>query len=202
MIKNIVFDMGKVIQDFDPMHAIRPFTDDPEDQELLCTTIFRSQEWADLDRGTTDFVQAEAAWRDRLPSRLWDILAKIVDQWHVYMPYYPDMVDLIRELKAKGYALYLLSNAATRFYDYQNRCEAFSLMNGIVISADEKTVKPEPQIYQVLLKRYHLTAEECFFIDDSPANIEAARQAGMKGFVFQGDSMALRALLREAGVNA
>ena len=76
------------------------------------------------------------------------------------------------------------------------------MMDGIVISAEEKTVKPEAEIYQVLLKRYSLKADECFFIDDSPANIEAAAQIGMSGFVFRGDSAALRSALREVGVNA
>lgn len=184
------------------MHAIRPYTDDPDDQERLQNVIFRSQEWADLDRGTTNFASAETAWRSRLPSRLWNVLSAIVEEWHVHMPYYPDMVELVRELKAKGYALYLLSNAATRFHAYRDRCEAFAMMDGIVISAEEKTVKPEAEIYQVLLKRYSLKADECFFIDDSPANIEAAAQIGMSGFVFRGDSAALRSALREVGVNA
>ena len=200
MIQNVIFDMGRVLQDFDPMHAIRPLVSNCHDQELLRQVIFHSQEWASLDRGTIDFVQAESAWRTRLPQRLWQTLQQIIQTWHLFMPYYPEMIELVKELKSKGYALYLLSNASNRFFAYQDRCEAFALMDGIIISSDWKVVKPERRIYEILLNNFHLNSEECFFIDDVAANIEAARQIGMMGFVYQGDVSALRAKMRSLNI--
>ena len=69
--------------------------------------------------------------------------------------------------------------------------------DGMLISAEEKLVKPDPAIYERLFSRFHLRPEECFFIDDLPANIEAARRCGMDGYCFtDGDEAALREVLR------
>ena len=69
-----------------------------------------------------------------------------------------------------------------------------------MVSAFVRQVKPDPAIYETLLTRYGLSAAECFFIDDLPANIAAAKDAGMAVFVYGGDVDALRRALREAGV--
>ena len=72
--------------------------------------------------------------------------------------------------------------------------------DGTLISADVKLVKPQPEIYRLLLEKFSLTAQECFFIDDSPANIEGALMCGIPGAVFHGDVALLRKDLRAAGV--
>ena len=105
------------------------------------------------------------------------------------------------ELKAKGYGIYLLSNASYRQHDYWPRVEASKFFDGTLISAYEKVVKPQPEIYRLLLQRFNLRAEECFFIDDVPANIEGAFYCGIPGAVFHGDASLLRRDLRAAGVN-
>ena len=73
--------------------------------------------------------------------------------------------------------------------------------SGYIVSADEKLVKPNGAIYQLLCKRYQLEPEECFFIDDRAENVEAARQCGMYAYQYQSDVQALYSALQRAGVN-
>ena len=68
------------------------------------------------------------------------------------------------------------------------------------IAADEGVMKPQPEIYRLCLERFGLKAEECFFIDDVPANIEGACRCGISGTVFRGDADLLRMQLRENGI--
>ena len=89
-------------------------------------------------------------------------------------------VDWLRELKAQGYHIYGLTNwSAEKFPGVRAQYDFFGLMDGIVVSGEEHLVKPDIRIYQTLLDRYHLRADECLFIDDSLANIEGAKQAGL-----------------------
>ena len=201
MIKSIVFDMGKVIQDFDPIHAVAPFASDPSTRALLIDVIFKSPEWLELDRGTIDYALAEESWCKRLPDKLHATLHEIVISWHKFMPYYPETVTLIKRLKQNGYGLYLLSNASKRFYAYQNACEAFGLMDGIIISADFNILKPEPGIYGLLLKKFNLSPHECYFIDDRPENTLAAQRLGFVTYTYSNDPENLINDLRLHGVN-
>ena len=108
---------------------------------------------------------------------------------------------LIRELKEKGYGIYLLSNASLRQHDYWPRVEASRYFDGTLISADVKLVKPQPEIYRLLLEQFRLKGEECFFVDDLPGNIEGAFYVGIPGAVFHNDITRLRQDLRSAGVD-
>ena len=88
--------------------------------------------------------------------------------------------------------MYVLSNAPLRFSELEKLySELFSLFDGIVVSAREKTIKPEDKIYQVLLERYSLKPEECYFYDDLQENIDAAKRNGIDGEVFMGSFLHL-----------
>ncbi|MGM9588804.1 MAG: HAD family hydrolase [Faecousia sp.] len=200
MIRNIVFDMGNVLLYFDRDYFISRLGIEGEDKELLKREVFLSLEWARMDRGSmTDAEAAESVCR-RLPEHLHEAARKLVQMWDRPILPIDGMYELIEELKAKGYGIYLLSNASFRQHDYWPRIPASRFFDGTMISADEKVVKPQPEIYRLLLERFHLQAEECFFIDDVPANIEGAFYCGIPGAVFHGDAGLLRRDLRAAGV--
>ena len=110
------------------------------------------------------------------------------------------MLELLQALKAKGYRLYLLSNAATRQPIYWARAEASKLMDGTLISAEVKLLKPDPQIYRTFLRKFALRPEECVFIDDTPINVEGALYENMAGIVFNMDVAALAESLHALGV--
>ena len=105
------------------------------------------------------------------------------------------MLELIKELKEKGYGIYLLSNASSRQHIYWERMSCHKYFNGTLISADVKMAKPDPGIYRLLFSTFSLKPEECFFIDDSEKNIQAAEEAGMAGYVFRNNPEQLKDIL-------
>ena len=111
------------------------------------------------------------------------------------------MYELAAELKQQGYSLYLLSNASHRQHDYWPRIPCSRFFDGTIISADEGIMKPGCEYFLRALNRFGLTAGECFFVDDMPANVEGAAFCGIPGAVFFGDAKLLRSQLRAAGVN-
>lgn len=200
MIKNIVFDMGNVIIRFDPRAFIARFGVNEEERELLMREVFLSPEWVMLDRGTLNDEQAAEILCPRLPEHLREIARKLISFWDRPILEVEGMYPLIEELKGLGYDIYLLSNASCRQPDYWQRVPAAKLFDGTLISASVKLLKPMPEIYEKFFERFSLKREECFFIDDSPANVEAALYVGMPAVVFRNDVPRLRRELREAGV--
>ena len=101
--------------------------------------------------------------------------------------YYPykDGQQLLKYFKNKGFNIYILSNYAKEGFQYcyeNNDC--FKLVDGIVVSADVKMIKPNIKIYKYLLNKYHLNKEECIFIDDRIKNVEASFQVGIKAIQY------------------
>ena len=171
-----------------------------EDRKLIRNEVFRSVEWTMLDRGVIDEEIAEQRILPRLPERLHDAARGLIEKWDDPIVPVEGMLELLQALKAKGYRLYLLSNAATRQPIYWARTEASKLMNGALISAEVKLLKPDPQIYRTFLRKFALRPEECVFIDDTPINVEGALYENMAGIVFNMDVPALAESLRTLGV--
>ena len=200
MIRNIVFDMGNVLVRFDPELFMERIGVAEADRPLLRREVFKSLEWAQMDRGTlTDEQGAEAMCR-RLPARLAGTVEELVCRWDLPILEIEGSFELVRELKELGYGIYLLSNASLRQHDYWPRVRASRYFDGTLISADVKIIKPQPEIYALLFQTFALKPEECFFIDDSNYNVDAAQLCGMSAALFQGDMGRIRARLREAGV--
>ena len=156
MIKNIVFDMGNVLVRFDPELFMDRYSLTGEDRKLIRNEVFRSVEWTMLDRGVIDEEIAEQRILPRLPERLHDAARGLIEKWDDPIVPVEGMLELLQVLKAKGYRLYLLSNAATRQPIYWARAEASKLMDGALISAEVKLLKPDPQIYRTFLHKFAL----------------------------------------------
>lgn len=201
MIRNILFDMGNVLIYFDRNLFMDRLGVAAEDKKLLMREVFLSVEWVRMDRGSMVEADAVASCCKRLPEHLHDAAEKLIQMWDRPILPIPGMYDLIEELKGKGCGIYLLSNASLRQHEYWPRIKASRFFDGTLISADEGVMKPQPEIYRLILERFGLKAEECFFIDDVPANIEGALYCGMSGAVFYDDVEYLRRKLREAGVD-
>lgn len=201
MIRNMIFDMGNVLIDYNPKRLIAEFVSDERDALLLYDAIFGGPNWQALDAGTMTDGEFIINTLCLLPQRLHAMARKLYGMWHTHYLDIPEATALVKELKGKGYKLYLLSNASMKWFDYQYDYEAFSYFDGFLISANEKCVKPDRAIYARLFEMFHLVPEECFFVDDRPENIEGAKKAGMDGFAlthYQYDE--LRAALKAKGV--
>ena len=200
MIKNILFDMGQVLIRFDQKYFIKRLGIEDADLDLLLREVYRSVEWVQMDRGTLREEDAFRSISKRLPERLHDAAWKLICMWDRPILEVAGMYELVEELKGLGYGIYLLSNASVRQHDYWPRIPASRFFDGKLISADVHVIKPQPEIYRLCLEKFGLQAEECFFIDDAPANIEGALCCGIAGVVFHGDAKLLRSQLRAAGI--
>ena len=200
MIKNILFDMGNVLIHFDRNAFLDRLNVSEEDRQLLMREVFLSVEWVQMDRGTLCEETAEPLMCRRLPEHLHDAVHSLVSLWDEPMLPVEGMAELVEELKTNGYGIYLLSNASIRQHDYWSKIPGWQFFDGKVISADEKVMKPHPDYYRIALERFGLRPEECFFIDDVPANIEGALYCGISGTIFHKDVPLLRSHLRAAGV--
>ena len=151
-IKNIVFDMGRVLLDYDPALVARHAGASEEETALIKKYLFGSEEWLLLDKGTITEEEAIRRIQDRLPNeRLRKLAKECLDCWHEYnISPKPGMEKVVRDLKAKGYRMYVCSNASLRFRVFQNEIPGFSLMEGALVSAEEKLLKPDPAIYRRL----------------------------------------------------
>ena len=200
MIRNILFDMGNVLIHFDRKVFLDRLEVSEEEKQLLLREVFLSVEWVQMDRGTLREETAEPLICQRLPEHLHGAVHSLVSLWDEPMLPIAGMAELVQELKNNGYGIYLLSNASIRQHDYWSKIPGWQFFDGKVISADEKVMKPHQDYYRMALERFDLKPEECFFIDDVPANIEGALYCGIPGTVFHKDVALLRRQLRSAGV--
>ena len=116
-----------------------------------------------------------------------------------YLSPMPGMAELVRELKENGYHIYLLSNASAALREYFPRIPGSECFERLLVSAEEKLLKPSHEIFERLYEKFELNPAESWVIDDSPANVEGAIQTGMGGCIFYGDVSRLRRELLQAG---
>ena len=202
MIRNLVFDMGRVLICFDPdrFMDIAGITDEA-DRRLIRKELFGSVEWAQMDLGVLTEESAEPLILARFPEWLKADVSRLLFHWADARETIPGMEALLKKLKDAGYRLYLLSNASVMQHRYWPAFEISRLFDGKLISCDVGTVKPNPRIYQLFTERFSLLPEETFFIDDLPANVAAAIGCGWSGCVFYGDARELEEKLIQAGIN-
>ncbi len=201
MIRNLLFDMGGVLLDFDPDRFVARAGLDAADSAILKNEIFHSAEWVRLDRGNVSEEEAFASMCARIPPRLHKAARLVFDGWDKPRQSFPETTELVRELYGRGYGLYLFSNAGRRHADYWPDLPAAPYFGDrLMVSAWHGLLKPEAAFYETGLKRFGLDRRECLFIDDSPTNVEAAQRIGLDGIVYHGDAALLRTRLREKGV--
>lgn len=201
MIKNIIFDMAFVLFTYEPLSFTKRFVPNDEDANLINDVVFCSPEWELTDRGKLSDEEYLNTVLARLPARLHETARYLFGHWHEQLKPDGNMEKLISKLKERGYKIYLLTNMSGRFHMFYKTIPAMKHFDGAVVSADEHCVKPEPEIYNVLFKKFGLKPEECFFIDDRPENIETGKKLGMRGFCYKQDIGKLTAALKAEGVS-
>ena len=183
MIKNIIFDLGNVIINYNQKKIINNFTEKEEDIKYIYDEIFHAPEWTLMDLGDITNDEAIEIINKRNEFKYEKLTQEFLHEWYKKQPINRDIVEIAKILKNNGYNLFVLSNMANQTYEYFKNDEFFSLCTGIVISAHEHVKKPDKKVYRLLLNRYNLNAEECLFIDDddSGKNYETANKIGIKG---------------------
>lgn len=182
-IKNIIFDVGGVLLEYDPKEYVNRIIQDPKAAQAVYTHLFDGNEWVQMDGGRMTEEEGIAQVISRIPKYA-ESVQLAMEHWPLCLSPMQGMLEIIQRLKTQNVHLYVLSNTSLRFYEYCRKFEVFRLFDGMVVSAKEKLLKPDPEIYCLLLDRYHLKAEECLFVDDRQVNIEGAQKTGMHGHCF------------------
>jgi 2-haloacid dehalogenase len=196
----VVFDIGNVLLDWDPRHLYRKIFDDPARMEWFLTHVCSPQWNLQQDAGRT-FADAVAERATLFPDWEHEIRA-FDDRWHETIAgTIPQSVNVLQNLAARGSPVYAITNFSAEKWPVA--LENFSflrLFTGVVVSGEERILKPDPEIYRCLLTRHALEAGACVFIDDSAANVAGARSVGMNAIHF-GPKTDLRYELARQGVS-
>ena len=195
MYKNIIFDLGGVMVDFDPKTYLVDRFCNAEIEEQVSQLTFESEEWKLLDAGLITRSEANLRMLARAKEygRAFEVQGVLDDWMHILRPR-RRMQELVRKLKSRGYCVYYLSNIPEDVLDFLTERDLKGLFDGGVASCEVKINKPDPRIYQTLLDKYHLRADECIFIDDRADNLVAASALGFGTYEMHGVGTLLRSL--------
>ena len=185
IIRNVVFDVGQVLLEFDWRSFISNM-DISEDKKIKLqnVTLGNMSHWNEHDRGMDDeeFIQKSLMIEPEIGEELEYYMKNI----GTIVKEYSYSVPLIKELKKRGYMVYILSNYGKTPIKYAyEHMKFFKEVHGMIISSEVGCIKPEPEIYEILFDKFGLVPGECVFIDDRADNIEAAKDMGMSGIVFE-----------------
>ncbi len=186
MIKNVILDIGGVLADFRWSGLMKDLGFPQRTIDDLNKGVMSSPLWNELDREVIAPNQVIEEFKKGNPQYtkeidlFFDNIKDIIVQFDYTEAF-------IKELKDKGYQVYLLSNYPSFAFELhvKHKFNFLPYVDGKIVSGYVKMIKPEPEIYQLLIQTYNLKAEECVFLDDKQENIEAAIEMGMKGIVFQ-----------------
>ena len=195
MYKNIIFDLGGVMVDFDPKTYLVDRFCNAEIEEQVSQLTFESEEWKLLDAGLITRSEANLRMLARAKEygRAFEVQGVLDDWMHILRPR-RRMQALVEQLKQHGYCVYYLSNIPEDVLDLLMHRDFEGLFDGGVASCEVKVNKPDPRIYQALLDKYHLRADECIFIDDRADNLVAASALGFGTYEMHGVGTLLRSL--------
>lgn len=186
-IRNVIFDLGGVVIDLDRNRAIHALEDlGIQDASRLLGDYEQKGVFLDLETGKKSCAEVYDELLEITPKTVG--ATQIRDAFEEFLLGIPrERLEAIRLLREKGYKLYVLSNTNPIMYnhwiDNAFRQEGLSIndyFDGIVVSFQERTCKPDPEIFKRLVNRYHLNPEETIMLDDSEANCQGARSIGLK----------------------
>lgn len=196
----VVFDVGNVLLRWDPTLVYRELIPEAGKRDWFMRNVCTGAWNIEQDRGRS-WEEGVALLVSRHPE--WEREIRAYDErWHESVPgVIEDSVAVLAELKARGEKVYAITNfSREKWAECLIRFPFLQSFDGVVVSAHERLIKPDPAIYRVLFERYSLEARDCIFIDDSEKNIAAASETGMKTVHFI-EPIDLRAALRGHGVS-
>ena len=196
---NIVFDLGMVLIEWDPRHLYRKVFADPAKMEWFLDNVCHGAWNLEQDKGRS-FDEGVKEATSRFPEYAHEI-SLYRDRWMEMVPGdIAGSVEIIEDLHDNGVPLYAITNwNGDTFRATRGRFGFLSLFRDIVVSGDEKLLKPEPAIFELLARRNGIDLSDSMFIDDSMKNVKGAEAMGMKGHHFTKPEL-LRADLQSLGI--
>ncbi len=185
MKRNIVFDLGNVLIDYNPGRIVNSVFSKPVEQALMLKEVFQSEGWKRLDQGLITFEEHYQDLASRFPQYV-EKIDWLLTTWYKDQPPIPGMYELLVNVKKAGYPLYLLSNANKRYYAFETYKDIFKLFSGTTFSSELHLLKPQKEIFVRFCQIHNLAPEECLFIDDQLENVQGARNTGWQAYQFVG----------------
>lgn len=185
MIKNIVFDLGGVLVDFNPENYLNHIGFDKNDITLFTDIVFYSKEWSEYTTSKYTIKQTAENIIKKYP-QYEEKINRIIDNidYKCILFEIINTAEYLKELKEEGYNIYVLSDLNIDSYKYNKQFKFFDMVQGGVYSFEVGTTKPNGNNYKTLLEKYKLVPDETIFIDDRFENIKAANKFGIHGIHF------------------
>lgn len=185
-IKNVIFDVGRVLIDWTPNDTMRAVGCTEEEVKLLNRKLFVSGIWNEEDRSALsreELADLFVAQAPELEDKIRAFYARATESARLR----PYVHEWIRGLKAAGYRVYILSNFGRQAWKVavdMGAIDFLDMTDGYLVSYMIREIKPDPAIFEELIRRFGLKKEECIFVDDSPKNVEGAENVGIRGVLF------------------
>ena len=202
MIKNLVFDFGNVLIEWNPAKILATFVE--EDRKRIKAAIFDSGFWAQTDTGQLTLEVAIQAAQTLLDSSYSATVEAIFTHWYETVDVYYQLQEKIFEWAQLGYGIYILSTTSEIFYAVENAdlLPMTKVLTGKILSYEVGCAKPDKSIYQKLLAQYALQANQCVFMDDLQVNLDVAKSLGFETILAtseQQNIIAIEELLKKKG---
>jgi len=181
---DIILDMGNVLLEWNKDKILKAVAKTQKDYLILDKAIFQSGLWERLDLGT--LTREELV--NRVLSLLGDIYKKKVEEviwnWPAYIDIYTEVFPLLARLKENGHRIFVLSNTSPVFYELlkDQLAPLEKILDGFVLSCDIKAIKPDPKMFEEILRKYQLDPANCVFLDDIADNTNMAESLGIKAY--------------------
>mgnify|MGYP001028733632 CR=1 FL=1 len=184
MIRTVIFDLGKVLVEFDPVNGMKKLGFSKEIREQFQRNIF-SGLWEACDEKPIGNLEIRELFKKAVPGLEQDV-DLLWDQITVVTKVYEYSHSWILDLKQRGYQVLILSNYGQQSFEANSKIYPFLAdVDGMVISYQVEMMKPNPKIYQYLANQYQIQPKEAVFLDDRKENVDGAISCGFSGIVFQ-----------------
>ena len=185
MIRTVIFDIGNVLVNFDwKSYVYRTF--DEQTANILADAIWNSGYWVEFDRGVLSDAEIVTLMEQAAPGYENEIHT-VLEHSGEFLEKYAYTNEWIEALKNAGYRVLYLSNYGESLMERRpDVLDFLSMMDGGLFSCYAKLIKPDPEIYAMICQNYGLNPEECLFLDDSEANVKAAKNFGLHAICFNG----------------
>lgn len=194
MIQNLIFDVGDVLLEYRWFEMLtKDFGLSEAEAKRIGGEMFDNEIWVQgLDGGRLSLEEAIHQYEVKYPDDV-EVMSWFLRNGEQMVVKRPEVWDKVAALKKKGYKIYILSNYSDELFHMHTKGALFlDLLDGGIVSYQVHALKPEPEIYQILLERYGLKADECLFFDDRADNVDGARALGI-----QAVQVTSRAMLNE-----
>lgn len=195
MYKNIIFDIGGVLINFNPRDfLLERFFNETLEQRIFDLT-FGSEEWKLLDAGQISRREANQRMLANAKELNCEFeVQTVIDDWITMLTTRQKTAMILAQLKASGYRVFYLTNMPEDIFEQLQQRSFWRCFDGGIASCEVHINKPDPAIYRALMSKYSLVYDETVFIDDSKVNAQSACNLGMAGILYKGNNSLVRAL--------